>query len=81
MTKFWNFYNSTIGFDNRRFLDEESLTCSTRVRTDFAIVDVVFNSAFVTKLRQDVKTTFADKISNIGKKLAVIGGAKCEMRF
>jgi hypothetical protein len=33
---------------------------------DIAIVDIFFDSPFVTQLKRDVRTTYAGKISNIG---------------
>ena len=33
---------------------------------DIAIVDIYFSTPFVSKMKQDVRTTFTDKISNIG---------------
>ena len=40
--------------------------CATRLTNDIAVVDVYFSTPFVLKMRQDVRTTFTDKISNIG---------------
>jgi len=54
-----------IQFDKDTLIDN-AITCEKRVSADFAIVDVVFKTAFVSKLKQDVKNTFSDKLYNIG---------------
>lgn len=41
--------------------------CSGRLKQDIAIVEIYFDSMYATVLKQDVKTTFSDKLCNIGK--------------
>ena len=45
----------------------QSTICERRMTSDIAVVEIYLSTAFVTKMKQDVRTTFADKLSNIGK--------------
>ena len=46
--------------------DEEASLCERRLSSDIAIVEIHFSTPFVTQMKQDVRVSFADKISNIG---------------
>ena len=47
--------------------DEERL-CVERLGKDIAIVQIHFSTPFVMRMKQDVRKTFTDKISDIGNK-------------
>ena len=49
--------------------------CANRLVNDIAVVEIYFSTPFVAKMRQDVRTTFTDKISNIGTNY--FGICKC----
>ena len=46
--------------------EEEDSLCVRRLSSDIAIVEIHFSTPFVTQMKQDVRVSFADKISNIG---------------
>ncbi len=50
--------------DNIR--EEEKSLCERRLSNDIALVEIHFSTPFVTQMKQDVRVSFADKISNIG---------------
>jgi hypothetical protein len=72
MIKFWDILYPALGktkIENISF--EDRMNCSNRIISDIAIVEIYFSTAFVTKMKKDVRTTFADKLSNIGNQLGV----------
>ena len=73
MTKFWNLLNTAIGKTaGEKVESEERMNCNNRITNDIAIVEIYFSTAFVSKMKKDVRTTFSDKISNIGKNSQLI---------
>ncbi len=50
-----------------KITEEEKSLCERRISGDIAIVEIHFSTPFVTQMKQDVRVSFADKISNIGK--------------
>jgi len=67
MNNFWLKMSEYSKRFNTTFISEESDGfCNSRMTEDIAIVEVLFSNQFVTMFEQDVRTSFADKISSIG---------------
>jgi len=67
MTPFWDMKNLLTGKKSQSQLDQEKdSVCSDRMSQDIAIIDIMFSNQFVTKMKQNVRVSFTDKISNIG---------------
>ena len=68
MVPFWNKINVATGKSTAEQIKlEEDTLCSKRISNDIAIVEIYFSTPFVTRMKQDVRKTFTDKISDIGK--------------
>ena len=68
MTKYWNLLNIVSNKTTMEgVLEADNNLCANRIKNDIAIIEIYFSSPFVTKIKKDVRTTFTDKISNIGK--------------
>jgi hypothetical protein len=60
------FYHLSLA---EKIKSEEDRLCIERLGKDIAIVEIHFSTPFVMRMKQDVRKTFTDKISDIGKPL------------
>jgi len=68
MIPFWNMINVAIGkTTTEKVKAEEDNLCRNRLNNDIAVLEIHFSTPFVTVMKQDVRKTFTDKISDIGK--------------
>ncbi len=58
------FYHLSLA---EKIKSEEDRLCIERLGKDIAIVEIHFSTPFVMRMKQDVRKTFTDKISDIGK--------------
>ena len=61
------FSQSSFPFDFKKPRKLENIF-SFRLANDIAVVRVYFGSPFLTKMKEDVRFTFAGKVSNIGEE-------------
>ncbi len=58
------FYHFSLA---EKIKSEEDRLCVERLGKDIAIVEIHFSTPFVMRMKQDVRKTFTDKISDIGE--------------
>jgi len=66
MGDFWDTQNDVFSGGINVPVNISRSNCQQRITQDIALVEITFSNQFVTKMQQNVRVTFTDKISNIG---------------